>query len=86
MKYHNIQRIWNDPFYARLKKHHCPRCGEQLVNSKRDAILTPEQARSRGLHPDAIGKTRFIWNVLECPGCGQAWTIPEMKKLEKNKC
>ncbi len=86
MKYHNIQRIWNDPIYARFKKHYCPKCGELMVISKRDAILTPEQAQSRNLHPDAIGKTKFVWNVLECPGCGLTKTIPEMKQLEKKKC
>ena len=86
MKFHNIQRIWNNPIYARFQKHFCPGCGEQMYLAKRDAILTPEQAASRNLHPDAIGKTKFVWDVLECPGCGQSLTIPEMKKLEKEKC
>lgn len=86
MKYHNIQRTWDNPIYARFKKHFCPRCGEQMQIAKRDAILTPGQAISRGFRPDAIGNTRYIWDVLECPGCGQSMTIPEMKRMEKEKC
>lgn len=86
MKYHNIQRIWNNPIYARCKKHFCPSCGEQMHIAKRDTILTPEQAASRNLRPDAVGKTKYVWDVLECPGCGRSVTIPEMKKLEKEKC
>lgn len=86
MKYLNIQRIWSNPIYARFQKHCCPCCGEHMAVAKRDAILTPEQAASRGFRPDAMGKTKYVWDVLECPGCGQSLTIPEMKKVEKQKC
>lgn len=86
MRYINIQRIWTNPIYARAQKHFCPGCGGQMAVAKRDAILTPEQAASRGFRPDATGKTRYIWDVLECPGCGRTMTIPEMKRQEKEKC
>ena len=86
MKCINIQRTWTNPIYARLKKHFCPKCGEQMRLAQKDAILTPEQAISRGFRPDAFGNTRYIWDVLECPGCGQSMTIPEMKQQEKEKC
>ena len=86
MKYINIQRIWSNPFYARLQKHACPQCGAQLLFSKRDAILTPEQAAGRGFRPDAWGKTKYIWDIFECPGCGYTLTIQDMKKREKERC
>lgn len=86
MKYINIQRIWSNPIYARCQKHFCPSCGEHMTVAKRDAILTPEQAASRGFRPNAAGKTKYIWDILKCSGCGRTVTIPEMKKLEKSKC
>ena len=86
MKYMNIQRIWSNPFYARRRKHFCPKCRTQMVVAKQDAILNAEQARVRGFTPDAFGKTRYIWDIFECPGCGHTVTIPEMKRLEKEKC
>lgn len=86
MKYINIQRIWSNPFYARLQKHACPQCGTQLLVAKRDAILTPEQASGRGFRPDAWGKTKYIWDIFECPGCGYTLTIQDMKKREKERC
>lgn len=86
MKYINIQRIWSNPFYARRQKHFCPGCGEQMAVAKREAILTPEQAMSRNFRPYATGKTKYIWDVLECPGCSRSVTIPEMRKLEKERC
>ena len=86
MKYINIQRIWSDPFYARLKKHACPQCGSQMIVAKRDAILSPEQAASRGFRPDACGKTKYIWDIFECPDCSYTLTIQDIKKREKEKC
>ncbi len=86
MKYINVQRSWNSPFYARFKKHFCPKCRQQMTVAKRDAILTREQALSRGFHPDAFGRTKYIWDVLECPDCGHEMTIQEMRELEKQKC
>ena len=86
MKYINVQRIWKDPFYARYRKHFCPKCGEQMAVARRDAVLTPEQAESRGFRPDATGRTKYIWDIFECPGCGHTVTIEDMKRQEKEKC
>ena len=88
MKFYNVQRIWQSPFYVNFKKHFCPDCGELLRKAKESRVLHPgsdmlaELERYSVTEMNTIGKTKYIWTEFLCPKCGRQFTVDTMKKIE----
>lgn len=88
MKHQHVQRIYKNPFYVNLKKHHCPVCGRLLNKTKVSKTVNSNSLESRKfdfhtLDNYMIGNVKFIYTEFQCVTCKRNYTIEEMKIIEK---
>ena len=88
MKYNNICRVFQAPYYVNFKKHYCPKCKELLgkvtesrvLHEGSDMLMELKEYMPSRNRP--IGTVKYIWTEFRCPKCGRQFTVNTMKRVE----
>jgi hypothetical protein len=74
--------------YMRLKKHNCPKCGEQLKVVKLKKVVKAKSKEASNFDFSACDKSlgekvTFIWYEFKCKSCEVRYTEEQMRAHEK---
>ena len=73
------------PFFAKLKKHDCHKCGHQLKLAKINQLIKPgsHEIKGKSFRFDLMGNSvSYTFSIFECIKCGNKISIVDQYYIE----
>ncbi len=89
MKFHNVKRVFQRPFFVTFKKHHCPVCHNRLKKLKVSKVVNAKSEEAKNFDFSSpggeymLGDVKFIWVEFRCPQCDKTYTVDQLYTIEK---
>ena len=90
MKIHGVKRECSNPFWVRFKKHYCPICTGLLTVTKVSKVVNSSSEEAKdydfsSADTHMIGNVKFIQTAFHCAACDKAFSIREIREIERSK-